>query len=252
MLIGKNAFMTTPSGPTIPQGPVVDAVYFDGTNDYMKRTTNWTGLSDGRYSTLSVWVKPAAIADGSRIDLFMLDGAKFYVNRGTGGNLVFTVKGASSSSAIYNRVSNTTVNSGSGWSHILWSFDSLNLVDHLYINDVADTSTENGYWAYENADWTSTWNMFANVTSNKWTGDVAQFWWTDEYVDFSVESNRRKFISEYGKPVSLGTNGETPTGTTPVAFFDGDSSTFQNNKGSGGNPILYGSLTNSTTKPSDV
>jgi hypothetical protein len=54
-----------------------------------------------------------------------------------------------------------------------------------------------------------------------------------------------------GKPVNLGTNGQTPTGTIPAMFFSGDASGFPTNQGTGGAFTLTGSLTNASTSPSD-
>jgi hypothetical protein len=60
-----------------------------------------------------------------------------------------------------------------------------------------------------------------------------------------------KFFSAAGKPVALGADGSTPTGTAPRIFFSGDNSSFATNKGTGGSFTLTGSLTNASTSPSD-
>jgi hypothetical protein len=82
--------------------------------------------------------------------------------------------------------------------------------------------------------------------------DVSNFWMAPgQYIDFSVEANRRKFIDANGKPVDLGADGSTPTGTAPAVFFSGDASGFGTNKGTGGTFTLTGALTDATTGPSD-
>ncbi len=57
---------------------------------------------------------------------------------------------------------------------------------------------------------------------------------TQEYLDFSITSNRRKFISASMGVVDLGTNGELPTGTSPSWCFQGDGTGFLTNRGTEG------------------
>jgi len=68
-----------------------------------------------------------------------------------------------------------------------------------------------------------------------------------QYLDLSVEANRRKFISATGKPVNLGAAGATPTGTAPAMFFHvahaGTPSDFGTNLGTGGAFTLGGGVT---------
>jgi hypothetical protein len=72
-----------------------------------------------------------------------------------------------------------------------------------------------------------------------------------EYVDLSVEANRRKFISSAGKPVNLGASGSVPTGTAPIMYFKGPASAFPTNLGTGGNFTVTGTLTDGSTNPTD-
>jgi len=54
-----------------------------------------------------------------------------------------------------------------------------------------------------------------------------------------------------GKPVDLGPNGSTPTGSAPSLFFSGNATSFATNQGTGGAFTLTSALTNATTSPSD-
>ncbi len=65
---------------------------------------------------------------------------------------------------------------------------------------------------------------------------------TNEYLDFSIMSNRRKFISATLEPVNLGTNGQLPTGNVPNFFFYGDFVNFPINYGTEGDPLLVGTF----------
>lgn len=84
------------------------------------------------------------------------------------------------------------------------------------------------------------------------TGDASD-WWIGPgvYLDFTIQGNRRKFITAGGKPVWLGQHGERPTGTAPAIFLGGDRILFPRNRGTGGALTLSGTLTNATTSPSD-
>ena len=53
-------------------------------------------------------------------------------------------------------------------------------------------------------------------------------------VDFSSEANRLKFRDAFGNPVSLGTDGSTPTGTAPAIYMRFDPASQGTNSGTGG------------------
>jgi hypothetical protein len=52
-----------------------------------------------------------------------------------------------------------------------------------------------------------------------------------------------------GAPVSLGADGSTPTGTAPIIFLSGATSSWETNKGSGGGFTENGGLTQSPDDP---
>jgi hypothetical protein len=63
-----------------------------------------------------------------------------------------------------------------------------------------------------------------NSTSNLLSGASgwvrnADLWIDNTYSDFTVEADRRKFVTADVKPVDLGVNGETPYGSPPQIFF---------------------------------
>ena len=79
----------------------------------------------------------------------------------------------------------------------------------------------------------------------------SDLWIEYTHLDLDVVGNRRKFISGDKKPVFLGTDGSKPTGSAPPVYFSGDATDFSTNKGDGGAFTLTGTLTNSSTSPSD-
>lgn len=82
------------------------------------------------------------------------------------------------------------------------------------------------------------------------TGDIADVrFWIDQYMDFTIEANRRYFIRPNGKPADP-TYANALLGT-PIISFIGNSTNFPTNGGSGGAFSLTGSLTNAGTSPTD-
>jgi hypothetical protein len=81
--------------------------------------------------------------------------------------------------------------------------------------------------------------------------DVAELYIAfDQWLDLTDPTNVAKFIAA-GKPVSLGADGSTPTGTAPTIFMSGGAAGFAANRGTGGAFTLSsGSLTDASS-PSD-
>lgn len=79
--------------------------------------------------------------------------------------------------------------------------------------------------------------------------EVCEFYLTNEYLDWSIQANRDKYIDSNGKPVGLGVDGSDLTGTAPKFYFpDGDGT---NNRGTAGNFVEIGTIANALTSPTD-
>ena len=230
----------------------IRGVRFDGSNDYMTRGADLTGNADGKLGTISFWAKlftdgvqQFVYRDPSNVHRIVFDGAdKIEIVFSGGGTDRITLSSSGGG-----------IDTGSGWVHIMASWDVGNNAGHLYIDDVSDESTE--IISNSDIDYTRTNHRIASdVSAADLDAELAQVYLNfSEYVDLSSASNRRKFISASGKPVNLGSDGSLPTGTSPIIFFDlapGDAvSTFASNKGTGGGFTLTGSLVEASTSPSD-
>jgi len=71
-----------------------------------------------------------------------------------------------------------------------------------------------------------------------------------QFIDLSVLANREKFIIA-GKPVSLGADGSTPLGSTPLVYLKNPAPTAGVNSGSGGDFTIMGSPAVASNGPSD-
>ena len=86
-------------------------------------------------------------------------------------------------------------------------------------------------------------------------GDLAEFYYNPgASLDFSDAANRAKFAVD-GKPIFLETDGSGPTGSAPVLYLHQDAgeapANFKDNKGTGGDYTITGTLTASPTSPTD-
>jgi hypothetical protein len=80
---------------------------------------------------------------------------------------------------------------------------------------------------------------------------MAEVYATNEFLDLSIESNRRKFISASGTPVNLGTDGNIPTGTQPLIYLSGPATNWNAGKnfGSWSGFTVHGTVTDCTSSP---
>lgn len=94
------------------------------------------------------------------------------------------------------------------------------------------------------ADGVARYQVANGVTPPLWLADVyATFTQTLDILN--VPAERDKFLPT----VSKGTNGATPTGTSPAVFFSGPTSTWHEKKGTGGGNQLSGTPTTAPSVP---
>lgn len=226
----------------------ISATNFDGTNDYMSRGGDLTGIADGKQGTVSLWTK---FAGGDGTDFSIISASndissvfeKFGVGRLSSNSLRIKAAGVFS----INIAGPWVVSSG--WIHILSSWDAATDTMHIYISNVAKTVPT---LTNANIDYTS--GQFrvgasANGGVQKLNGCLSEVWFDTSYIDLSVESNRRKFISASGGYADLGANGENPTGSSPLVYLPNDYTAFQTNAGTGGNFTVTGALAACTDTP---
>lgn len=234
----------------------VDAADFDGTNDYMARGGNPTGIADGKTGTLSLWAR--IDADAASMG-FLFAGTGAFVPRlacqWSASRMNLQCRDAASNIILLVQ-SSASYPVGSSWVNVLASWDLSIGARHFYVNDVSDKA---GFDSGSDAeiDYTTTnWFIGANFpTSALMNGALAEVFFHTSYIDLSQEANRRKFISASGKPVDLGSVGSIPLGVTPLIYqhlADGESaSNFAINRGTGGNFTVTGSLDTASSSPSD-
>lgn len=242
-------------GPPPPGGPFpVNAVFFDGTNDFLSRDAQLTGVTDSDSILLSLWWKIAG-ADGSNNMFHSTQGTQVVAKRNANNKIQFSCfsiplgpRWNVETVTAYDLINNP------GWHHLLVAaqFDATP-VGQLFIDDVEASLTTFTALNEGLIDWTDS-DYFVGATAagaQKMNGDLSEVYVTDEFLDISIEANRRKFIDANGFPVDLGSDGSTPTGTAALEFFSGSTDAWHTNKGSGGGHTENGALTDAASSPSD-
>jgi hypothetical protein len=235
----------------------VDAAFFDGTNDWMERGADFTGNADSKKGIFSAWIKYSDTSASRNI--LVGTGNKVLIRysfvASDIGKFQIIAANSASTQILSIATSNSSVYSGA-WFHLLASWDLATTTTHLYMKDVSDqvtTTVTNDTIDYTIANYA----VCANIGgTTRHHGDIAEIYFAPgQYLDFSITGNRRKFISSTLKPVSLGPDGAGPTGVAPILYCHlADAETaanFATNRGTGGDVTITGTLTTSSTSPSD-
>lgn len=200
--------------------------------------------------TLSCWVKREGV--GSQV-LFRINDEgepiSFACNvSSTNGSMSINLK----DSALVTRFTLAQASLlGLGWNHVALSVKideaTVSAGASLWINDSQVDVTSGSTWsAGSNIGMGLTGYLFwifnelaANNATVVSDGCLGPYWLDlGRFTDFSVEANRRKFISAVGRPVGLGIYGETPFGLRPDIYMDNPFGELSLNRGSG-NDMRY-------------
>jgi len=222
-------------------------VRFDGIGDYLTRGAGLTGAADGKTFTLSFWIRLQALP-GSAAQIFCgattVGGAtlRFRATLGSVGKVRIVAADAAGATVLDIESGALTIGR---WAHILCSVDLADTAKRwLYRDDLSDLATVTTY-TNANIDLTlADWAVGADPGGgNKLDADLADLWFNPgTYLDLSVTGNRRLFIDAAGRPVDLGANGATPTGSAPEVFLAGALPGWIENKGTGGGFTEQGAL----------
>ena len=235
-------------------GYTASAVRIDGDTNTIERAAALAGVAESPVGMFSLWRKAA----GTRR---LVDNGNFLISQFGGGDGLSLYAENSDASEYVDASFDPAGFNDNAWHNLLMAWDADHVIGErvyqFYLDDVSlspsapDDSDNPCIIDYTAANWAIlVGGSIFNMTDFEF--DVADlFFAPGQYLDLSVEANRRKFISADGKPVDLGADGSTPTGTAPAVFFSGDATGFASNKGSGGAFVFTGALANAPTSPSD-
>ena len=234
----------------------INAVNFDGTNDWLERGAGLTGAADSKTGIFSCWVNRSA--DGVSHQMLVQQEVGSNARQGLtidDANLFKILMYNTIPGVILQVKTANAIVAADGWTHILAAWDlAVPRVD-IYIDDVEDADTpitltdDTIDYTRDNAGIGHMW-LSSNPGTFKFNGCMADLYFQDgEFLDFTSAPNRRKFIDAGGSPVDLGADGSTPTGTQPLVFLSGDTDGWHTNLGSGGGFTETGALTDCASSP---
>lgn len=225
----------------------------NGTSNGIQRGADLTGIANGKAGTISLWANFTNSA-GSYNPLWVSRnnstiGDSVQLSRQVGGGLRLAALN-SAGTGILNVSTAGAACSSSGLYHIYATWDlSVNNRVFIYVNGIDSTGTistfTNDTIQYSVPNHGLGGNLFSPFvpTTPAMLGQV--------YVNYSTYldpvTNISKFYSGSSTPVSLGTSGEIPSGSSPIVYLDGDATTILTNRGTGGNFAAHGTLATGTT-----
>lgn len=212
---------------------------FDGTNDYLTRGADITGLSDGKVGTVSFWFEMNG-GNGSLQYFMQNPNGFFWVSRDADNKI--SVYGYSTGSANVLRMrSSTTYTADGNKHHFVASWDLAAGVGHMYVDGASVKDATQDIFTNTNIDYTQgNWGIGgrSDTGANKINADLGQAYFTNQYVN--VPANIASFYNS--GPVNMGPTGNLPTGTDALIYLNNPYTSFETNLGTGGNFTENGAL----------
>lgn len=238
-------------------------------SSYLYANSQLSNSNISMQGTFSVWINPSATPSTNTAQSYIYfagntnSSARFAVtlanNVVSANNYGLYVqilgKDGTGANVLVLKTNTSTVITKNNWIHILSSWDLSNSSKrHLYITNVASINAVT-YTANANV----THNVaFTGVAGDQrgagfFSGDMAELWYNDSYIDLSNVTNRQKFISTQLLPVDLGANGSAPTGTRPIQYLRFAGTNFANSASEITNNLsISGTITVANTSPSSI
>ena len=231
---------------------------FDGTNDDLRRTTQFSGVSDSSQMTLAMCFYVTAYVASDSLATISITGVNPALNVAfdASNRISISVTDGSPINKYLIRTNTSFIPSfPPSFTTVLCSVDTNfsagNKLGHLYINDVSDAGLIGDAAPAFNIDWTQ--NRFTHCINPTFSAAsrasvimVGFYLHQGVYMDFSVEANRRFFFTPDRTPTCnwlTSNNGTYASGSQPTVCLIDAHSTYNNNYGSGGTITVTGALT---------
>ena len=176
-----------------------EAVDFDGTNDYLSRSSDLIGNADGKTFTFSCWFDRTSTSGNL---FFYQSGATAYFYVLFSSTDVFVVGLNTSGANILQGSFPFTRQSSIFTNHnIIISIDmASSTMRSIYMDDIAQTVTWTTY-TNDVINFKNTYHsIHASNTSVSSASRLAHVFLAYEYIDLSIEANRRIFITSDRRP----------------------------------------------------
>jgi len=210
---------------------------FDGTNDYLSRSSDLTGNADGKTFTFSAWIYHQKTGSNQEI-YHAYDGSnRVIIRTNDAGDIIVFGEGGSVLNWTASGALTTNV-----WNHFIVSLDLSNTSNrHFYINDVVSPNSPTTY-SNSNINFTTSSHYIGKfaTASNYVKGRLAHVYLDYTYRDLSVEANRRLFIDANGGSTAP----STLSALSPILYLPmTEDYSIGENIGTGGDFTVNGSPT---------
>jgi hypothetical protein len=233
-------------GGALAVAPQAEAIDYDGTNDFLSRSTDLVGNTDGKTFTFSAWVW--VNATGATQYLWsdhdgVNQGLAIFLNTSNQLRIfALTSAGATALSATVT----TPLSLTNTFCNVLISIDLANSANRsVYVNDVQSTVTWTTY-TNSNIAFAKTGHQVAATTggSGLFGGRISNVFLDYTYRDMSVTANRRLFVTADLKPAA------GQAALNPIMYLTmGNPTAPGTNSGTGGNFTLTGVVARSGRGP---
>ena len=225
----------------------------DGTTNGIQRGADLTGIANGKTGTTSMWCNFTASSSGAQVLWSSRDnaglGTTFTTTRTTLGNFQSIARNSAGTIIMQVSTSNTPLSS-SGFYHIYFSWDlAVTNKAYLYINgsSVALTYTT---FTNDTIQYSVPNHGLAGVLLSPFSPSTPAMF-GQVYINYSTYldpvTNIDKFYGGTSTPVSIGSSGSIPSGSSPIVYLDGNATGILVNRGTGGNFSAFGTLATGTT-----
>jgi len=245
---GTGGDFTVNSGPyTGARGPNEfwgNKADFDGTTGYLSRTTA-LGLSDGKTFSISFWYAPDSSSAANYIYYTDTSGgsARVYVLRDASNNLNIVAKNSAGTNVLNATVTTGVFSSNATAKCIQICIDLTSTsLRKIYVDGVNQTSITWTTYTNDNINW-NVQNTRISTASNGLNGNLSEFYFTTEYIDFTQEANRLKFRDCFGNPTDLPSAITALSVPNPAIYMRFPPTSFGTNSGTGGNFTVNGTIT---------
>lgn len=230
---------------------IADGVTLDGTNDYLRRGAELTGIADGKKGTVALAFRVAGGSGDTRRMICTNESAsaKFSIFLSVSDQIV--IRGRNAAGAIILDLVTTATFTDGLWHHMVASWDLAAAAGQVVVDgalaSLGISTATNDVLDYTTGD------FFVGANSaggEKWNGDLAQVFFDALYrQDLSDPGELAEFTD--GDPVFMGHGGQLPFGDRPCIFLSGGASSFRRNRGAGGDFTVVGALAEAETSPND-
>lgn len=214
---------------------------FSASTDFLERTSSLAGISNGKAFSLSFFCRFDDSTNQKDIFYIMSGGnPTLLVRRQNTGSISILLRDPLGN-VVLNTDSTVVVQSNADYL-VQICFDATNKKGYVYINGVGrDFSAE---VSASDISFNGSIQRFSKpYTGTAFTGNLSEFYFTTEYINFSQEANRLKFRDAFGNPVDLRPQIAAGTLPNPVIYMRLDPANFGKNDGTGGDFVVNGTIT---------